>query len=230
VKLALSTTTPSLTNGALSALIYQLLDSQSVKWSSIDPIAFAEEEEVKPFCPLLMWIGVYPESLLYNVAVAAAEAIKKILAQAGFPQIEVAFRESVVTRSVAPGPKLLSFNPLRDPVPELLKPFTPTLGLSIAPLRTPYYEGTGALYLRVSNANKRTVLLTAAHVARPPPAFANTGMSRRSNSQAAEKRRQGLQQRCQEHAECDRRPRCLDRHLERQYFQVARARRGRGGG
>ena len=117
---------------------------------------------------------------------AAAEAIKKILAQAGFPEIEVAFRESVVTRSVAPGPKLLPFNPLRDPVPELLKPFTPTLGLSIAPLKTPYYEGTGALYLRVSSANKRTVLLTAPHVARPPLAFANTGMSRKRNNQAAE--------------------------------------------
>lgn len=139
---------------------------------------------VKPFCPLLTWIGVYPKFLLYNAA--AAEAIKEILAQAGFPEIEVAFRESVVTRSVALGSKLLSFDPLRDPVPELLKPFTPTLGLSIAPLRTPYYEGTGALYLRVSNANKRTILLTAAHVARPPPTLANTDMSRRRNSQAAE--------------------------------------------
>jgi hypothetical protein len=166
--------------------IYQFLDSQGVKWTSIDPVAFAEEGRVKPFCPLLMWIGVYPQSLLYHDAMAAAEAIKKILARAGFSEIEVAFRESIVTQSVAPGPKLLPFNPLRDPVPELLKPFTPTLGLSIAPLKTPYYEGTGALYLRVSSANKRTVLLTAAHVARPLPAFANMGMSRRRNSQAVE--------------------------------------------
>jgi hypothetical protein len=94
---------------AISMSIYQFLDSQSVKWTLIDPVAFSEEGEVKPFCPLLMWIRVYPESLLYNAAVAAAEAIKKILAQAGFPEIEVAFRESVVTRSVAPGPKLYSF-------------------------------------------------------------------------------------------------------------------------
>lgn len=171
---------------AIGASIYHFLDSQSVKWTSIDPVAFAEEGEVKPFCPLLMWIGVYPESLLYNAAVAAAEAIKKILAHAGFPEIEVAFRESIVTRSVAPGPKLYSFNPLLDPVPELRKPFTPTLGLSIAPQKTPYFEGTGALYLRVSSANKRTVLLTAAHVARPPPEFPNTGMSRKHRSQAAE--------------------------------------------
>jgi hypothetical protein len=175
---------------AIGTSIYQFLVSQSVKWTSIDPVAFAEEGEVKPFCPLLMWIGVYPESLLYKTAVTAAEVIKNILAQAGFPEIEVAFRESVVTRSVALGPKLLPFTPLLDPVfdpvPKLFKPFTPTLGLSIAPLRTPYYEGTGALYLRVGSANKRTVLLTAAHVARPPPAFANTGMLRRRSRQAAE--------------------------------------------
>ncbi|KAH9858294.1 hypothetical protein C2E23DRAFT_175215 [Lenzites betulinus] len=158
--------------------IYQSLDSQTVKWTSIDPVAFADEGEVKPFCPLLMWIGVYPASLSYDAAMAAAGAIKEILTQAGFPEIEVAFRESVVTRSVAAGPKLLSFDPLRDPVPELLKPFTPTLGLSIAPLKTPHIEGTGALYLRAKN---RILLLTAAHVVCPAPASADTGVSRRHN-------------------------------------------------
>lgn len=170
---------------AIGTSIYQFLDSQGVKWTSIDPVAFAEEGGVEPFCPLLMWIGVHPKSLIYDAAVAAA---------GGFPEIEVAFRESVINRSVATGPKLLPFNPLRDPVPELLKPFTPTLGLSIAPLKTPYYEGTGALYLRVGNTDKRTVLLTAAHVARP-----------------------GLQQCCHGHAECDWRPFQIDRCLERQY-------------
>ena len=42
---------------------------------------------------------------------AAANAAKKILAEAGFPDIEVAFVESVVTRSVATGPKLLRSTP-----------------------------------------------------------------------------------------------------------------------
>jgi hypothetical protein len=96
---------------AIGTRIYQFLDTQSIKWTLIDPVAFAKEGEVKPFCPLLLWIGVYPESLLCTAAVAAAEAIKEILAQVGFPKIEVAFRESVVARSAALGPKLLSFNP-----------------------------------------------------------------------------------------------------------------------
>lgn len=179
---------------AIGTSMYQSLDFQIVKWTSTNPVAVAEEGAVKPFCPLLMYITVYPKSLSYNVAVAAAETIKDILAQAGFSEIEVAFCESVVARSVAPGqsvasgPKFPPFNPLRDPVPELLKPFTPTLGLSIAPLKTPHYEGTGALYYRASSTSKPTVLLTAAHVARPPPTITNAGMSRRRhNSKAPEK-------------------------------------------
>ena len=165
--------------------IYKFLDSCSVMWTSIDPVAFANAGEKTPFCPLIMWIGVKHETLLFDAAVAAADAIKRILSLAGFPEVEVAFRESEVTHSVA-GPKLLPFNPLVDPIPEFRKPFTPTLGLSIAPLKTPHYEGTGALYLRLSKDDERVVLLTAAHVARPPSAYANTGMSRKRASQPRE--------------------------------------------
>jgi hypothetical protein len=165
--------------------IYKYLDSFSVKWTSIDPVAFTNAGEKTPFCRLLMWIGVKHETLPFEDAVAAADAIKGILDLAGFPEIEVAFRESEVTHSVG-GPKLLPFNPLLDPIPEFRKPFTPTLGLSIAPLKTPYYEGTGGLYFRLSKDDDRVVLLTAAHVARPPTAYANTGMSGKKTSQRRE--------------------------------------------
>ncbi|THH31310.1 hypothetical protein EUX98_g2875 [Antrodiella citrinella] len=53
---------------AIGTSIYEFLDSQSVKWTSIDHIAFAEEKEVVVFCPLLMWIGVQPASLMYDAA------------------------------------------------------------------------------------------------------------------------------------------------------------------
>jgi hypothetical protein len=118
---------------------------------------------------------VIPHSLLYEDAVAAAAIVKEILTEASFPDIEVAFVESLVTRSA--GPKLLSFNPLLDDIPELRKPFTPTLGLAIAPSKYPYYEGTAALYFRLSEDDNRIVVLTCAHVARPPPVYANTGLT-----------------------------------------------------
>ena len=44
--------------------------------------------------------------------------------------IKVAFVESEVTRSVASGPKLLSFDPLFDDIPNLRKPFTTALRLT----------------------------------------------------------------------------------------------------
>ena len=99
--------------------IYHDLDSIGVKWISINPLAYADAGEAKPFCPFILSISVKPYSLLYEDAVAAADVIKNILAEAGFPTIEVAFVESVVTCSVAAGPKLLSFNPLLDDVPNL---------------------------------------------------------------------------------------------------------------
>jgi len=166
--------------------IYQYLDSISVKWTSINPLAYANAGEAKPFCSLILSIGVKPHSLLYDAAVAATTVIKEILANAGFPEIEVAFVESVVTRSVRAGPKLLSFDPLRNHVPDLRKPFTSTLGLSIAPHKHPHFEGTAALYFRLSKDDQRTAILTCAHVARPPPIYPNTDMTRRNTSQRRE--------------------------------------------
>jgi hypothetical protein len=153
-------------------------------WTSINPLAYANAGEPKPFCPLIICVGVKPGSLLYDGAVAAAAAVRTILTDAGFPEIEVAFVESVVTRHS--GPKLLSFNPLFVNVPDLRKPFTPTLGLSIAPRKHPHFEGTAALYFRLSKDNNRVAVLTCAHVARPPPVYPNTGMTRKKDGQRRE--------------------------------------------
>jgi len=81
--------------------IYQRLDEIGIKWTSINPLAYANEGEAKPFCSFILSIGVRPDSLLYDDAVVAANIVQKILTDAGFPAIEVAFVESVVTRSVA---------------------------------------------------------------------------------------------------------------------------------
>jgi hypothetical protein len=121
----------------LGQRVYTLLDNMNVPWTSMDPVAFAEAGE-KTFSSLLIWIGVEPKSLAYELANTAAEAVTNLLTQAGFSGFEVSFRESVVTRSVA-GPKMLSFDPFNDSVPEFRKPFAPTLGLSIAPFKTPHY-------------------------------------------------------------------------------------------
>ncbi|KAL6301674.1 hypothetical protein BKA93DRAFT_448449 [Sparassis latifolia] len=168
----------------IGQLIYEHLDSRDVQWSSVDPVRFAEagKEHVSV---LHLWIGVMPGTLAFEAAKEAANDCKDILAREGFPDVEVAFRESVVTQSV--GPKLLSFDPSVDPVPELRSPFTPTLGIQIAPFTTPYFGGTGAVYLREGSQSDRVFLLTASHVARPPPAHRNQSLSHKRSSRAREK-------------------------------------------
>jgi hypothetical protein len=167
----------------LGERVYKLLDATGVRWTSIDPLAFAEAGK-KIFSPLLLWIGVVPESLQYELANTAAEAVTKLISEAGFSGVEIGFRESIVTPSVA-GPKMIPFDPFNDSISEFTKPFTPTPGLAIAPLRTPFHEGTGALYIR-ENEGGRVLLLTCAHVARPPPVHRNTDLVRKSSSSPRE--------------------------------------------
>ncbi|THH27541.1 hypothetical protein EUX98_g6646 [Antrodiella citrinella] len=169
---------------SIGSRICDELESVGIMWTSVNPLAYANAGEPKPFCPLIMCVGVIPSSLLYEAAVAAAAVVKNILTDAGFPDIEVVFIESVVTRFA--DPRLLSFNPLVDRVPDLRKPFTPTLGLSIAPRKYPHHEGTASLYFRLSQDNKRVAVLTCAHVARPPSVYQNTDMSYQKSGQRRE--------------------------------------------
>ncbi|KAF9513696.1 hypothetical protein BS47DRAFT_1343943 [Hydnum rufescens UP504] len=168
----------------LGERVYKLLDDTGVRWTSIYPLAFAEAGK-KSFSPLLLWVGVVPESLQYELANTAAEAVTKLISEAGFSGVEIGFRESIVTPSLA-GPKMLPFDPFNDSISEFTKPFTPTPGLAIAPLNSPYYEGTGALYIRENNEGGRVLLLTCAHVARPPPDHRNTGPVRETSSSSRE--------------------------------------------
>ena len=125
------------------------------------------------------FFGVEPKSLAYEFANTVAYAITYFINQAGFSDFEIGFRESVVTHSR--GPKMLSFDRLNDSALEFREPFAPTLGLFIAPLKTPYYEGTGALHLRESSDSNRVFLLTCTHVARPPPIHPNTGLEKKGH-------------------------------------------------
>ena len=146
--------------------VYEYLDSVGVKWSTIDPVCFGEEGKNEADT-LYLWIGVIPGSLSFENTQVTANGCKHILHNAGFQDIEIAFREALYIRSG--GPRLLEHNPSVDPIADIQHPFTPSLGIQIAPRATPHFEGTGALYLRESSQSKRVFLLTARHVALPPP-------------------------------------------------------------
>lgn len=169
--------------------IVALLDSLQVEWNVVDPLAYANAGDAALICEFVITIAVLPGSLAYAAAVAAADAVNKILDDAGFPEIQVAFIESVY-RSSRTNTKLMNFNPTLDleGLPSLRKPFTPTLGLSIAPLKYHWCEGSGGLFFRLSSdeADKRIGLLTCAHVSRPPPYFHNKAYTRKEDSQRRE--------------------------------------------
>ncbi|KAI9511710.1 hypothetical protein F5148DRAFT_1280405 [Russula earlei] len=116
----------------------------------------------RPSPSLNLSISVQPHSLVYGTAIAAANVIKKILTEAGFPAIEVSFVELVVTCSVSTSPKLLLLDPLLDNIPELGKPFSTAL----------------------HHAPQCTTILTCAHVA--CPLYSNTGMTCGKESQDRE--------------------------------------------
>ncbi|KAJ3825590.1 hypothetical protein F5880DRAFT_215325 [Lentinula raphanica] len=154
--------------------LYTLLDDKKVRWTSIDPVVFADAGE-EPFCPLLLWIGVEPASLSYEDAHTAAEAATFLLTSFGLEGFEIGFRESIVTRSCS-SPKMLNYD-FSDPVIKFRKPFTSVLGLPIFSLST-HCEGTGALYLRESEDSDRIYLLTCSHLVRLP---SNDGPSNRKD-------------------------------------------------
>ena len=162
--------------------IISRLDELEVQFTCVNAFAWANEGDEKPFCDLLVSVGVTPRSLAYELAVSASKSLKIILASIGLATVEVAFVEQVVTRR-AGGPALLPLDPVAHNVHEYRKPFSNRLGLPIALLDAPYYEGTGGLYLK--NADD-ILLLTCAHVTRPPPLFNNTGMKRTNNNQPKE--------------------------------------------
>ena len=59
--------------------IVDSLDSLQVKWNTVDPLAYANAGDAALICEFVITIAVLPGSLTYDAAVAAADAVNKIL-------------------------------------------------------------------------------------------------------------------------------------------------------
>jgi hypothetical protein len=155
----------------------------------INPFGWANKGEKELLCPFLLSVGVTPRSLDYDEAIAGAVDVKAILAK-----VWPSRGRSCLCRDgrQAFGPfgrrtQAPPVGPHRRQRARVPKHFSSALGLPIAPLGTPYYEGTGAHYFHLGSDTKDIALLTCAHVVRPAPAFPdNKGMQRTSSSQPKE--------------------------------------------
>ncbi|KAH9948859.1 hypothetical protein B0H21DRAFT_882225 [Amylocystis lapponica] len=162
----------------LGEKIYKFFDSINLKWTSIDPVRFAEAE--KEPGPLFLWVGVLPGTLSADHAKHPAVRCKELLLEYGITDVEIAFRESIYTRHA--GPQLLDHVSSVNPTVDVRVPFTPALGLQIAPKNFPYFEGTGCLYLCEGGESDRVFLLTARHVVLPPSKYPNELYHRQENN------------------------------------------------
>ncbi|KAF8464984.1 hypothetical protein DFH94DRAFT_796235 [Russula ochroleuca] len=143
--------------------------------TGIDPVRFAEAGGEPG--PLFLWVGVIPRTLSRDDAEVAALRCKNILAEYEIMDVEIAFRESVFTRSTRPQHL--------DHVPSLRSPNSRRTQSIHSRSGSPYrsqglpFEGTGCLYLCEGD---QVLLLTARHVALLPSKHSNDLYHRKNNS------------------------------------------------
>ncbi|KAI5116737.1 hypothetical protein M0805_001379 [Coniferiporia weirii] len=161
--------------GNLSRNVVEHLDSKKVAWTSIDVVRIGYVDD--SFHPVILWIGVQPESLSAEEGTEVACSCKGVLVQSGIIDVEVEIRESLVTP--LEGPKLLAHTTFFDPTVDVRGPLTPTLGLPISGKHTPRTEGTGGFFIAEGGTSKRLFLVTARHVVFKPNKDDNTTFEQR---------------------------------------------------
>jgi len=145
--------------------VCQLLDSHKVIWTSIDVVCFIKVGEGEAIGPVVLWIGVAPESLSCEDAHTSAKGCLDLLKDSNVTDVKVEFRKSIYT-SMA-GPSLLEPASGLDLDVDVRGLLMPALGLSIATKATPHVEGMGTIYFAEGGDSKRVMLLTARHVVLP---------------------------------------------------------------
>ena len=151
----------------LAPRIIDVLESNSVKFTSIDVVRIGVAGE--PSLPVIVWIGVLPETLSPLDGLMVALQCKELLEKNDIMDVHVELRESIVTRSV--GPRFLDSPESyvdSKPMVEVRRLLTTTLGNGICAQSTSWAEGTGGFYMAEGGDSKRVFLVTARHVVFPP--------------------------------------------------------------
>lgn len=116
-KEALSVFTQSRAWNELGKRIYKFFDSIELKWTSFDPVRFAEAE--KEPGPLFLWVGVLPGTLSPEQAKGPSARCKELLLEYGITDVEIAVRESIYTST----PDLSSSTTSPPSTPQLMYAF-----------------------------------------------------------------------------------------------------------
>jgi hypothetical protein len=147
----------------LALKIHAILDRKGVDWSSTDVVRIGYADE--PTGKVVLWIGVRPDSLSYEVGIDVVLQCKRVLQDYAIDDVDVEIRQSAIIQSS--GPQLLESTDDRDLTLEFREPFTSTLGMTICARSTPNIEGTAGFFLNKGGKSKGLLLATARHVVFP---------------------------------------------------------------
>jgi len=153
----------------LALKIHAVLEEMRVMWTSTDVVRIGYTEEA--YAPVILWIGVIPESLSGNDGLIVASKCKKVLEDHSVVDVHVEIRESTVTRGAGPGLLMPTFS--SNPTVDIREPLTTMLGLPISTRSTPHAEGTGGFFISDGGNTKKLFLVTARHVVLEPDGSKN---------------------------------------------------------
>jgi hypothetical protein len=115
--------------------------------------------------PVVLWIGVLPNTLAGEDAFNSAKGLLELLKRHDITDVDVEYRESVYRRSA--GPALLkSVSDINSTV-DVVGPLTSALGLPIAGSAEPHLQGTMGFYLAEGGESEDILAITARHVLFP---------------------------------------------------------------
>ncbi|KAI6138265.1 hypothetical protein BKA82DRAFT_4332831 [Pisolithus tinctorius] len=132
------------------------LSAMKVDWARLDAVRIGIVGESS--APVILWIGVVPESLSGENGCTVAFDARKVLYNCGIKDVEVEIRESRVFKSVSP--KLLAPPFSSNPLVTFVDPLSVALGLPICA------DGR-CFYVARSGVVDKVFLVTALHVISP---------------------------------------------------------------
>ncbi|KAF8839846.1 hypothetical protein BDN67DRAFT_990623 [Paxillus ammoniavirescens] len=137
---------------------------EELAWTSIEVARFTTDgdgdEKIRG--PVVLWVGVRPDSLPGEDAFSSSNEILNLLASFGIVEVEVEYRESVYKRLV--GPALLRSVSNLNTTVDVRGPLTPVLGLPMAASNRPGAQGTMALSFAEGGDSNKVLGLTCHHV------------------------------------------------------------------
>jgi len=155
--------------GTVGPLVRDLITTQKIRYTSIDVARFITHETDKKDIsgPVVIWIGVYPDSTTADTAHNVSKDILGLLERYEIEGVEIEWREPVFWRAV--GPPLLRTVGNNHTTVDVRSPLTATLSVPIATAERPAAQGNVGFFFHEGkdeegNVSNRVLAVSCHHV------------------------------------------------------------------